>query len=120
MSELTFPALVVFLLLDGPLGCREGFEAVVRDRLVALDRPSVRTLLEPRLRPLDGAERLAQVVADAFVQLVGVELGRPVRGLVLICKLADIRRLPPCDALSMRLRSSANTCLARSGSMTRS
>jgi hypothetical protein len=30
-------------------------------------------LLESLLRPLDRAERLAQVVADAFVQLVVVE-----------------------------------------------
>src|SRR5918992_4925131 len=75
---LTAPAVVAFLLFDSALGGGYRLEPLVRDGLAALDREPVGAGCEPRLGPLDGGEGLTEVVREALVQLVCVE----VRGLV--------------------------------------
>ena len=61
--------------LGRALGRRERLEALVRDRLPALDREAVRARREPGLGALDGCQLLAEVVGKALVELVLVEVG---------------------------------------------
>jgi hypothetical protein len=49
-------ALSMRLLFDRPLSCGESFEALVRDRLAALDRETVCPGGKPRFGTVDGSE----------------------------------------------------------------
>ena len=77
-------------LFDRPLGGRQGFETLVRNRLAALDREPVRARGEPRLGPLDRCELVAQVVGQALVELFLGELGGEVAGIEVVRLLARV------------------------------
>jgi hypothetical protein len=70
------------LFLERALGSREGLEPLVRDRLAALDREAVPPRRQPPLRAFERGEPLAQVVREALVELVLVEIRGEVRGLL--------------------------------------
>src|SRR2546425_3636396 len=93
------------LLLRDALGGRNRLEPLVRDRLPALDRETVRPLGEPPLRALDRLELGAEPLGEAEVQLLVVQLCRRIRGLVLIRQLAGIDRAElgerPLDPLAL-------------------
>src|SRR5829696_5887314 len=80
------------LLVDGALGPRDGREALVGDRLPALDRDAVRPLFEPLLGAADRREVVAQPVRQAGVALVLEELGPGVAEV-----LVDVRQLLVAD-----------------------
>src|ERR671919_248566 len=84
------PAVVPFLLVRRPLGGRDGLEPLVRNRAAALDGEAVRPRSEPRLRALDGGDCLAELLREPRVQLVLVEVGGLVGGLVLVGELAGV------------------------------
>src|SRR5581483_612763 len=73
-----------------PVGRGDGLQALVRDRLAADHRDAVRPLGEARLRTLDGRELLPEVVGPALVELVLVQLGREVAGVLVVGFLAGI------------------------------
>jgi len=83
------------LLVRGALGRRQDFEAFVRNRLAAFDRESVGAVDETLLGSFDGRELLAQVVFQALVELVLVEIGGEVCRIELIGRLAVVLACPP-------------------------
>ena len=84
------PSELAGFFFDRALGGRNHFEALVRDRLSALDREAVGAGCEPRLRPFDGRELLAEIVCEALVELVLVQLGRQVARVLVVCLLAGV------------------------------
>src|SRR5262245_39194737 len=93
------------LFLCRSLGRGERFEALVRDRLPALDREAVRAAGESRFGPIDCGQLLAQVVGQSRVELVLVEVGREARRILLLRQLARVLVTEPgqraFDALSL-------------------
>ena len=83
-------SLVRFLFLDGPLGCRHGLEALIRDRLAALDGEAVRSGGETRLGALERVKVFAQVVRKTLVELVLVEVGSLISGIVRVRRVSGI------------------------------
>jgi hypothetical protein len=63
------------LLFDRPFSSRKRLEAVVRNRLAALDREPVGSRGQTLLGALQRGEPLAEVVREALVELVKVEIG---------------------------------------------
>src|SRR5580765_4329528 len=84
------PCLVRFLFLDGPLGRRQGLEALVRDRLAALDGEAVRSGGETRLCALERDEVLPKVVRETLVELVLIEIGSLIPGIVRIRRISGV------------------------------
>src|SRR5262249_54518422 len=74
-------AVVACLLLRGTLGGRNDLEALVRDRLAALDREPVCPFEEALLGPLDGLELGAEAVDQRLVELGIVGARRLVGGV---------------------------------------
>ncbi len=105
------------LLLDRQLGGREGLEALVGDRLAALDRDAVGAGAESHLGALDGGEPPLQVLEPAGVELVLVEALRvDVAGLDPAVSLFGAAALrSPAISCSICSRSRASSSLARSG-----
>ena len=67
-------AVPVALLLDRPLGRRNSLQPPVRDRPSALNRETVRSRRQPRLRPVDGGQLSTKVLETPLVELVLVEV----------------------------------------------
>src|SRR5581483_7125855 len=92
-------------LVRRQLGGRDGLEALVGDRLPALDREAVGARGKTPLRSLDGRELFAEVVAQSLVELVLVEVGREVRRIDVVGLLAVVLVAPPAqcalDALAL-------------------
>ena len=84
-------------LFGRPLGCRESLEALVRNRLAALDREAVRAGRKTRLRTLDGGELFPQIVCKTLVELVLVEIGSLVGRIFLVRRLAGVLVHEPCE-----------------------
>jgi len=95
------------LLVDRPLGGRQRLEALVGDRLAALDREPVRSGRKAGLGPLEGRKLLAEIVLQAFGELVLLEVGAEVRRVELVRFLAVVLVLEPAerpfDALALGL-----------------
>src|SRR6476619_1278518 len=77
-------SLVHFLFLDGPLGRRQGLEALIRDRLAAFDGEAVRSGGETRFGALERVKVFAQVLRETLVELVLVEIGSLIPGIVRV------------------------------------
>jgi hypothetical protein len=108
-------SLVRFLFLDGPLGRRQGLEALIRDRLAAFDGEAVRPGGETRLGALERVKVFAQVVRKTLVELVLVEVGSLISGIVRVRRVSGIlvgalrkRTLDPLALGSQQL-----TCMLR-------
>jgi hypothetical protein len=71
------------LFFNGQFGRREDLEALVGDRFTTRDGETVGAGGEPCLGAFDGAEPCLEVVAEAFVELVLVEVGREVRRILV-------------------------------------
>jgi hypothetical protein len=84
------PCLVRFLFLDGPLGRRQGLEALIRDRLAAFDGEAVRSGGETRFGALERVKVFAQVVRETLVELVLVEVGSLISGIVRVRRISGI------------------------------
>jgi hypothetical protein len=89
-SDRRQPCLVRFLFLDGPLGCRQGLEALVRDRSAALDGKAVRSGGETRFGALERSKVFAQVLRETFVELVLVEVGSLIPGIVRVRRISGV------------------------------
>src|SRR5262245_45705963 len=70
------------LFLHRPLGCREGLEALIRDRLTALDREAVCPVRQPLLGTLESLEPFMEVGGEGFVEPVEGELCGQIRRLL--------------------------------------
>src|SRR5262249_50257537 len=70
------PAVVALLLLGGSLGRWDDLEALVGDRLAALDGHPEGSGGESSLGPLHGLELTSELLGQALVELVGVEVAR--------------------------------------------
>ena len=96
------------LFFGGALCSREDLEALVGNRLAALDREAVRAGCEPCLRAFDRRELLAQVGFEPLVELVLVEVGREVAGVDIVGRLAVVdvceAAKPALDAPALRLQ----------------
>src|SRR5512135_1078320 len=77
-------ALPDALFLDRQLGGRMDLEPFIRDRLAALDREAVRARRQPLLGTLDGRELRLEVRAQALVELVLVEVGGEIPGVLVV------------------------------------
>ena len=85
------PALLVrFLFLDGPLGRRQGLEALIGDRLAALDGEAVRSGGETRFGTLERGKVFAQVLRETLVELVLVEVGSLIPGIVRVRRISGV------------------------------
>jgi hypothetical protein len=93
------------LFFDRSLGRRESLEALVRDRLSALDRAAVGAGGKTGLGTLDGLELFPEVIRQTFVQLVLIEVGRQVCRIKLVRRLAGVLvpefRERPLDPLAL-------------------
>lgn len=78
------------LFLHGPLGSREGLEALIRDRLTALDREAVCPCGQPVLGTLESLESFMKVGGEGFVDLVKIELCGQIRRLLKAGDLAVV------------------------------
>ena len=74
----------------GQLGGREHLEALVRNRSPALDRKAVGAVGEPRLGALDRVQLAAEIIGQALVELVLVEVGREIRRVGVVRELAVV------------------------------
>src|SRR5437773_280922 len=89
-SRARLPLGSRLLLLCRPLGGRQGFETLVRDRLSALDRPAICAGGKALLGPLHRGEPLPQIVCETLVELCHVEICGEVRGIELVRLLAVV------------------------------
>ena len=89
-SDRRQPFLVRFLFLDGPLGRGQGLEATIRDRLAALDGEAVRSGGETRFGALERGEVFTQVVRETLVELVLVEIGSLIPGIVRVRRVSGV------------------------------
>src|ERR1700750_2246231 len=71
--------------LDGELGGRIRFQALVGDRLAAADRSAVGAFVKPAQGALDGVQPVAQVLRDGVVLTL---LGERQRGVGFVFRLA--------------------------------
>src|SRR5690349_16126972 len=71
--------------LDGELGGRVRFQALVGDRLAAADRSAVGALVKPAKGALDGLQPVAQVLRNGVVLTL---LGERQRGVGFVFRLA--------------------------------
>ena len=71
--------------LDGQLSGRVGFQALVRDRLAAADRPAVGAVVQPVHRAFDGVQPVAQALREGVVLAF---LGERQRGIGVVFRLA--------------------------------
>jgi hypothetical protein len=76
--------------LHSPLGRREGLEALIRDRLTALDREAVCPCGQPLLGALESLDSFMKVGGEGFVELVKVELCSQIRRLLKAGDLAVV------------------------------
>src|SRR5438270_5664866 len=81
------------------LGGRESLEPFVRNRSSAFGREPVGPGSQPLLGALDCGELLAKNLFETFVELVLVEVGRQVRQVVLVCRLAVVLRPEPAERM---------------------
>ena len=72
------------LFVSRQLGGRQSLEPVVRNRLTALDRAAVGPGGQPLLGSLDRGELLAEIVCEALVELVLIEIRCQVRRVILV------------------------------------
>ena len=85
------------LLVGGALGRRQDLETFVRDRLSALDREAVGSGGKALLGSLDSGKLFAQIVFQAFVELVLVEIGCEICRVELVGRLAVVLARAPAD-----------------------
>ena len=71
--------------LDGEFGGGVGFQALVRDRLAAADRPAVGAVVQPVQRALDGVQPVAHALRDGVVLAF---LGERQGGVGVVFRLA--------------------------------
>jgi hypothetical protein len=84
------PARSACFFFGGALGGRDRFEALVRDHFPALDRDAVCSGCKARLRTLHGRELLAQVVREPRIELVLIEIGAQIPGVLLVRLLTRV------------------------------
>jgi hypothetical protein len=89
-SDRRQPCLVRFLFLDRPLGCRQGLEALIRDRLATFDGEAVGSGGETRFGALERGKVFAQVVRETLVELVLVEVGSLIPGIVRVRRVSGV------------------------------
>ena len=89
-SDRRQQSLVRFLFLDGPLGCRQGLEALIRDRSAALDGEAVRSGGETHFGALERSKVFAQVLRETLVELVLVEVGSLIPGIVRVRRISGV------------------------------
>jgi hypothetical protein len=82
-------ALPARLFLDRPLGRRPRLEALVRDRLAALDRKPVFPSCKSLLGPLYGSELFAKIVEPTGAEFVFVEVRRLIAEMLVA--VAELR-----------------------------
>jgi hypothetical protein len=85
------------LLVGGQFGRRERLETLVRNRLTTLDRKTVRAGGETFFGALDRGELLAEILLQALVELVLVEIGGQIRRVILVCRLAVVLTSAPSE-----------------------
>lgn len=84
-------ALEARLLFNGALGGRNRFEALIGNRLTALDREAIGAVDKTPLGTLDGGELVPEIIGLPLAELPLVKLRRGVRHLVLPRKLFPAR-----------------------------
>ena len=84
-------------LVGRQLGRRNSLETFIGNRLSARDREAVRSAREALLGPLHGRQLVAEIVFQAFVELVLVEIGREIRRVVLVGGLAVVHVFEPAE-----------------------
>ena len=89
-SDRRQPSLVRFLFFDGPLGRGAGLEALIRDRPSAFDGEAVRSGGEARFGALERGKVFAQVVRETLVELVLVEVGSLIPGIVRVRRVSGV------------------------------
>jgi hypothetical protein len=80
-------------LFDRPLGGGDSFEALVRDRLSALDRDPICPGGKTRLGALDRSQLFAQFIRQTRVELALVQLGRQIAWIHVVRRLAGVLTL---------------------------
>ena len=89
-SDRRQPSLVRFLFFDGPLGRGPGLQALVRDRPPAFDGEAVRSGGKARFGALERGQVFAQVVRETLVELVLVEIGSLIPGIVRVGRISGV------------------------------
>src|SRR5262245_16871718 len=87
------PAFVALLLLGGALGCWDDLEALVWDRLSALDGQPVGSRGESSLGPLHGLKLASELLGQALVELVGVEVAGLVARIDVVIAVPGAREV---------------------------
>ena len=87
------------LLFDGPLSCGQRSQAVVWDRLAAIDRQPVSPCFESRLGALEGGKIVVESLPTALVELVLIEVLK-----ALVASFPPIRSLQRTLAVESRDR----------------
>jgi hypothetical protein len=68
---------------------RNGFQPLVRDRLAALHRAAVGSIVEAPVRALDGLQLTPKVIPSALVELVLDQIDRLIAGVEILCVRCD-------------------------------
>ena len=94
-GDLETAALEPLLLRRGPLRGWERLEPLVGNRLATLERHAVCPRSQSLLRSLDGGELIAKIGLQTLVELVLIEVGRQVRRVGVVGRLAVAPALHP-------------------------